>query len=177
MSLEETVKQTIEVAGPRLRALLYRYQISATDGEDLLQEALLASLSHWEEIDNKQGWLLVTVRNLCSAYRRRQKCWARLVQATDDESIQMLARALPPPQSQVEINRDLRRLLAHVGEHERYILYLKYVEQLGPSELASRIDCHPASVRKMVLRAMSRLHSVAVPLTPSPPKETNPTGK
>ncbi len=162
MESDDAIRSVLEQLTPRLRVLLNRYQISHADGEDLLQEALLVTFSRWEEIDNKAGWLLITVRNLCSAYQRRRRCWSRLVQAVDDEAIQMLARTLPPPQDQVEIIEDIKKLFSRVAAVDRNVVYLKYCEDLGPTQLASRIDCHPASVRKMTLRALEHLRRAAV---------------
>lgn len=157
----DSIQGVLEALAPRLRVLITRYRISSVDGEDLIQEALLATLSRWEEIENKEGWLLTTVRNLCSVYQRRQKCWSRLIQSTDTESLQKLAQALSPPQIRVEHTEDLKRLLNDVGGRERYLLYLRFYEDLGPTELASRMGCHPASVRKMALRILGRLQIAA----------------
>jgi RNA polymerase sigma factor (sigma-70 family) len=156
-----SIQSVLELLTPRLRIMIFSYHISSIDGEDLIQEAILAILPKWGEIQNKEGWLLNTVRNLCSAHQRRQKCWSRLVQSTDAETLQKLARALSPPQIRTEYIEDLKRLLGEVGGRDRYLLYLKFYEELGPTELASRMGCHPANVRKMALRILRRLHVVA----------------
>jgi RNA polymerase sigma factor (sigma-70 family) len=167
------IKTIIAVVEPQIRALLNRYQISFPDGEDILQEALLATLLRWEEIENKEGWLLITVRNLCCTHQRKQKCWSRIIQTTDTECFQGSANILTPPQTQTEIAQDLKKLLTEIGKRERYLLYLKYFEDLGPTELGSRIGCHPANVRKITLRAMERLQiAAAIDISPRYKKES-----
>src|SRR5947199_1593934 len=112
----DAITGVLEFLTPRLRRLLARYQIPAMEGEDLLQDALLATLSQWDQIENKEGWLLMTMRNLCSAYSRKRRCWARLVHTTDTETLQALADALTPPQARREVIRDLKRLLEEVSD-------------------------------------------------------------
>jgi RNA polymerase sigma factor (sigma-70 family) len=156
------IRAVLELMAPRLRMVLARYQIPPADGEDLIQEAVLVTLSRWAEIHNKQGWLLITLRNLCTVYLRRQKCWTRLIESMDPQCLQALAVAMAPSQPACDTSRDLRKLLATLDARERQLLYLRYCENLGPSEVASRLGCHPASVRRMVLRLVARLKAAAV---------------
>jgi DNA-directed RNA polymerase specialized sigma24 family protein len=53
-------------------------------------------------------------------------------------------------------------LLSKIDDHERRVICLKYIHEMGPTEVALRVGCHPASVRKTVMRALVRLKTAAV---------------
>jgi RNA polymerase sigma factor (sigma-70 family) len=153
----DSIERVLESLAPRLRTLMCRYHISYEDREDLVQEAILVTLPRWEEIENKQGWLLTTIRNLCSVYQRRRKCWSKLVQNTDTSTLQSLAPCIPPPQVQSDYATDLKIILNKTDRKEIFFLYLRYVEELGPTELAAKIGCHPANIRKRAIRTLRHI--------------------
>src|SRR3954467_8959591 len=97
-SATEETGTTLKSIAPRLRILIGRYQIPRQDAEDLIQEAISAALLHWDDIEHKESWILVTTRNLCAAYHRKSKCWSRLVQPVDPEELQALSTPLAAPQ-------------------------------------------------------------------------------
>lgn len=52
---------------------LYRHAANPTEVEDIAQEAYLKALERWEEISrhpNPAGWLMLTAKHLCLAYKR-----------------------------------------------------------------------------------------------------------
>jgi RNA polymerase sigma factor (sigma-70 family) len=159
---EETTAEVLSALLPRLRKLISRYQIPSQDGEDLAQEVVSIALLHWKQIEHKDRWLLVATKNLCAAYHRRRKAWDRLVQSVDPSELQALPRIVSPPQENSDRVRDLKRLFAKLDRKHRLLIYLRYYEELGPTELAAQIGCHPANVRKALLRTLARLRFAAM---------------
>lgn len=157
----DSVRLFLACVAPQTRSILTRYHIPHSDREDLVQEALIATVYRWQEINNKAGWFLVSLRNVCCAHQRRSRCWDRLVNVVDPDVLRELASAQAPPQEQFETICDLRSLLGELEVNDRQVLYLRFVENLGPTEIASRVGCHPANVRKVACRALARLKIVA----------------
>jgi DNA-directed RNA polymerase specialized sigma24 family protein len=52
----------VEVTRARLRALLRSYEIRPCDAEEILQEALLALVRKWAEVQSPEAYLIATVR-------------------------------------------------------------------------------------------------------------------
>ena len=145
---------------PRLQALLWRYHVPEMDGQDLVQDAVLALLASRSRIENKPAWLLVAARNQCVSYQRRRNCWSRLVDSMDPERLRLLAPLVEAPQKATEIDHDIarvKRIWAELSESDRMLLALRFFHGLGPSAIASRIRCHPGSVRRATLRALARI--------------------
>lgn len=160
------VKRVLDALRPRMLAVLARYQIPSADGEDLVQEAILVTLERWEQIDNVPGWLLSVLRYRCSTYQRHRLCWKRLVQTMDPDELQAIAIPLDPPQELCDIHCDLQKLVRNLDTGERRLLVLRFAQDLGRSEVASRIGCHPANVTKVLRRILIRLRAAAAPRSP-----------
>ena len=146
---------------PRMLSILARYKIPAADGDDLLQDALLATLKRWEDIENIEAWLLSVLRHQCCNYQRRRSCWSRIVQPMDPAELQAISFPLEPPQELLEVQCDLQRLRPELCSDERHLLFLWFSEDLGRKEIASRIGCHPANVPKVIRRVLARLKAAA----------------
>lgn len=143
----------------RTRALLWRYRIPSCDQEDLLQDALLAMVRAGEGVAHRERWLLGTARNLCAEYHRRRKCWERLVEFVDPETLCSLTPLIDPPQSSAEASHDLSKalILSQLTPHERTMIRLRFEQGLASWEIASRIGCHEGNVRKATAKALARL--------------------
>jgi RNA polymerase sigma factor (sigma-70 family) len=161
----EEVEVALAVLRPRLLSVLAQYQIPPADGDDLLQEAVIAALGQWDRIENRQAWLLTVLRYRCSLYRRRRNCWKRLILAMDPDDLQALAKPMDPPQELQDIRRDLRRLMRDLSPDELRLLTMRFVQNLGRKEVASRLGCHPANVPKVLHRILVRLKTAAAPVS------------
>ncbi len=158
----EDLAEVLAVLTPRLRTLTGHYRIPLQDGEDLIQDAIIIALTHWPEINQKERWILVTAKNLCIAYHRKQRVWGRLLQSIGDEELQALPNTCSPPQEGCDVILDIRKLAASLGKEHRDIIHLRFFEELGPTELAARIGCHPANIRKILLRILAQLKNAAL---------------
>jgi RNA polymerase sigma factor (sigma-70 family) len=163
----ETLEETLTRLRPRLRRVLANYHIPPQDAEDLLQEALLAAFLSWSTIENRDAWLLVTLRHKCSIYWRSHR--ARKTQAVDPEFLEDLAGAQPPPQEREELLWDLDRLLSLLGERHQALMHLRFRMGLTPEEVAVELGYNTASVRKLSCRSLARLQQKAGEIATYPP--------
>src|SRR6185295_15003659 len=69
---EELFARLLEHARPRLQALLNLHRVAPEDGEDVLQEALLALWRKRAQVKDYEAWLFSAVRMECLRYRTRE---------------------------------------------------------------------------------------------------------
>lgn len=155
------ITEVVGILRPRILAIMSRYQVPAADGEDLIQEAVLAALERGQEIGNMEGWLLTVIRNRCSVYQRRRICWKRLLEFVDPLELQTLATPLDPPQEYQDVCRDVRLLSRQLSDEEKALLRMCFGELLGRKEIAARMHCHPANIVKLLRRVLARLRIAA----------------
>lgn len=140
---------------PRLKQVLGRYRIPASDAEDLVQEALVSTIQKWEVIEDPEAWLLVTLRNRCVVYWRKRR--NSLYNAVDTAILELVSEPIAAPQERAELIWDLNNLLEDLPERCRKLLRLRYGLGLDSSEVAERMGYHPSSVRKVARRCMAAL--------------------
>lgn len=140
---------------PRLKQVLGRYRIPASDAEDLVQEALVSTITKWESIEDPEAWLLVTLRNRCVVYWRKRR--NSLYNAVDTAILELVSEPVAAPQERAELLWDLTTLLEELPERCRRLLRLRYGLGLDSSEVAVEMGYHPSSVRKVARRCMAAL--------------------
>ncbi len=142
---------------PHLRRVLTHFRIPALDAEDLLQQALLALVYHWDSVRDPQAWLVGTLRKGCLVYWRQQR--RRIYDAAEASVLEWLAAGIPPEQERAELWCDVAKVLARLPSRCRALLYLRYCVGLEPLEVARILGYRPASIAKLssrCLAAMSR---------------------
>lgn len=149
----------LERLRPRLNRLLAGYRVSPDEAEDLLQETVLITLSRWQEIQDLEGWVLVTLRNLCVIHSRRRR--RQRLCPVDPQLLEALSGSLAPEQERAEVWWDFERLVPDLGEKERRLLTLRFGQGLTPEEVAEELGYKPASIRKLLSRAVARLQRLA----------------
>lgn len=152
---EESFDELLERLRPRLKQILYRYQVPPEDAEDILQEALLATVLKWERIRNPEAWLVVTLKNRCLIYWRRRR--GNPCSAVDSVALELLSEPEDPPQERDHLRWDLDTLIEDLPERHRDLLRLRYLQGHTPSEVAERLGYCQSSVRKLASRALARL--------------------
>src|SRR5688572_23264718 len=90
---------------PKLKRLLATYRIPSEDAEDILQQALLALLSQWENVRDPESWLFGTVRRHCLMYWRNNR--RRIYSAVDATILEWLSASTPPSQERSDLLSDL----------------------------------------------------------------------
>lgn len=156
---EETFDSLLERLRPRLKQILYRYQIPPEDAEDILQEALLATVLKWERIRSPEPWLVVTLKNRCLIYWRRRR--GNLCSAVDDAALELLCEPEEPAQERQHLRWDLDHLLEHLPARHQDLMRLRYFEGHSPSEVAEQLGYRQSSVRKLASRCLARLSEQA----------------
>jgi RNA polymerase sigma factor (sigma-70 family) len=154
----------VERLRPRLKRILRGYSIPPHDAEDLLQEAFLAVLGKWESIDNKEAWVIGTLRNRCARYWRDRR--SSVLEAVDSALLEFLSRPQPAPQDRAVLVWDLESLFEILSARHRAVLWLRFGLGLTTEEVAGRLGYCPASIRKLTLRSLARLR---LAVSPPPP--------
>ena len=152
---KEPLDQLLRRLRPRLKQVLGRYRVPAHDAEDLVQEALIASIQKWDEIQDHEAWILVTLRNRCVVYWRKRR--ASLYQAVDNVILELLSEPIAAPQERAELLWDLNDLMEDLPPRCRKLLRLRYGLGYDSSEVAEQMGYHPSSVRKVARRCMAAL--------------------
>jgi len=157
----------VERLRPRLKRILRGYGIPPHDAEDLLQETFLAVLSKWESIDNKEAWVIGTLRHRCARYWRDRR--SSLLEAVDSTLLEVLSRPQPAPQDRAALVWDLESVFETLSVRHRAVLWLRFGLGLTTEEVADRLGYCPASIRKLTLRSLARLRLAVSPQSPATP--------
>jgi RNA polymerase sigma factor (sigma-70 family) len=167
-SIAETteLEQLIEKLRPRLKRILHGYGVPPHDADDVLQEAFLAVLGKWDSIDNKEAWMIGTLRHRCARYWRQRR--SSVLEAVDSALLEALSEPQPAPQERAAMVWDLETVFVTLSVRHRAVLWLRFGLGLSTEEVADRLGYCPASIRKLTLRSLARLR-LAVDPPPSPP--------
>ena len=160
----EAVEQLVDLYGPRLYGLLYRMTGSATDAEDLLQEAyikMLRGLGHYEENGRFEPWLFSIAANLARDWLRRQARAVVVTAArTDDEAEPTIASDEPQVEYQMVLAEQadqLQRALAQLTAAEREVVTLRFFSDLSFKEIAAVLKVPLGTALARAHRALNHL--------------------
>ncbi len=140
---------------PKLRQVLYYYQIPPEDAEDLVQETFLTLLHKLQSVRQPEAWLLGTMRRRCLMYWRTRR--NRLCEAVDEAILELVAKAEAPPQNDGDLARDLEKTMARLPPRCQSLLRLRYGLGYKPSEVADRLGYQRSSIRKITHRCLAAL--------------------
>jgi RNA polymerase sigma factor (sigma-70 family) len=104
---------------PRLKFLTASFRLRREEAEDLLQDLALVALRKLEEIQDLDGWLLGTARNLC-LMRVRSRRLREYVHLEEEGEL-----VSAPGQQRVDLFVDLHRALAILPLRYRTVLVLR----------------------------------------------------
>ena len=155
VSVETELEPLVERLRPKLKLILRGYGIPPHEADDLLQEAFLAVLGRWASIDNKEAWLIGTLRHHCARYWRQRR--SSVLEAVDSELLEVLSAPQPAPQERAALVWDLESLFETLSARHRSVLWLRFGLGLSTEEVAARLGYCPASIRKLTLRSLARL--------------------
>lgn len=141
---------------PQLRRVLSQYRIPADDTEDVLQQALLALVHHWESIREPEAWLIGTLRKGCLVYWRQHR--RRLYDAAEVSVLEWLAAGVPPAQERAELWCDVTKVLRRLPARCQVLLHLRYCLGLEPPEVARLLGYRPASIGKLTSRCLAAMN-------------------
>ncbi|NQE64780.1 RNA polymerase sigma factor [Caulobacter sp. RHG1] len=157
----------------KVRSALSRARVPESDIDDLLQEAYcrLCSLRSIEHVENPEGYLFRTVRNVLNAQIRRR----RIVRIDFVNAMDLLAHAdqRPSPEEETSYRRYLalvREAMTALPERCRRILEMRKIEGLSQREIARRIDVSESIVEnegakglRLIAKALRDKHGEDAP--------------
>lgn len=120
-----------------------------------MQEALVSTIQKWDEIQDPEAWLMVTLRNRCVVYWRKRR--NALYNSVDTAILELLSEPVAAPQEKAELLWDLNNLLEELPPRCRKLLRLRYGLGFDSAEVAEQMGYHPSSVRKVARRCMAAL--------------------
>ena len=137
-------------------AALYRFAAVLVhhhqDAEDVVQETFLKLLVHLEmqgDLTNARGWLFTVAAHAARDRQRRRMRWIPWRPAHD--------RQVPPPRLPDEDGRltRARAALQRLPARDRLLLLLR-AQGLSYRDIAAAADLNPASVGRLLARAVDR---------------------
>ena len=152
---EERFARLFERARPRLQALLKLYRVAPEDGEDVLQEALLALWRKRVQVKDCEAWLFSAVRMECLRYRRR--VGRQIYSAVHEAALERLVDHGAFAGTALSLNEDLRELVRRLPARHRALIHLRYGLGLTPEETASRLGYRLSSLKKTTTRCLRTL--------------------
>lgn len=152
---EELFARLVERARPRLQALLKLYGVAPEDGEDVLQEAVLALWRKRVQVRDYEAWLLSALRMECLRYRRRGR--RQICSAVDEPALERLAGQDGFPETDPGLHEDLRRLVRRLPARHQALIHLRYGLGLTAEETARRLGYQPSSLKKTTTRCLQAL--------------------
>lgn len=113
--------------------------------EEAVQDAFIACAPRWESVTTSPGgYVRTAVVNACRARMRRGR-------------VESLHQPDPPPADAPADLVDLRDSLARLPWAQQVAIVLRYWGGHSDAEIASTLDCRPATVRSHLARGLARL--------------------
>ncbi len=143
----------VEELRPGLLTILRHFQIPPADSEDILQDALLLLVRRWDSLQAPAWWLRGTLANRCRLYwRARRSPSGRFIQLVDDETLNLLAGTVPPPQATTPLRLALGPILRRLRPRDRTLL-LANAAGHTPRQLGERTGYAADTIRGHLRRA------------------------
>lgn len=152
---EVSLEQFLKDVRPKLRVLFARYRVPPQDTEDILQQALLALIHHWETVRDPEAWLMGTLRNKCLVYWRDRR--RKLYDTVDATVLEWVAKPEAPSQEQSDLWNDLETLLSRLPSRCQSLLWLRYRLGYNTPEIARELGYSPNSISKVTARCLASL--------------------
>lgn len=150
-----SVEDVLERVRPRLEAVLRRYRVPPTDGEDLLQQVLVLMIHRWSSIESPDRWMVGTLRHHCLMYWRSRR--RSLHQAVDQDLLEWLASPVAAPQERADFLRDVEKALARLPQKYQEVIRLRYALGYRSEEVAERLGYQRSSIGKVTSRCLAAL--------------------
>jgi len=169
-SLVETLMtDTFREHRPWLFAFAYRMLGTATDAEDVLQEAHLRFSEHADQVQHPKRWLEQVVTRLCldqlkSARARREEYVGPWLPEPLETEGAMLRGTLVDPET---ISLAFLTLLERLSPLERAVFVLIEIFDYSADEAATAIGREPPAVRQLLHRARAHVQAAKPRFAPS----------
>jgi RNA polymerase sigma factor (sigma-70 family) len=132
----------------RLYRALYLIVGNSHEAEELMQDAFVKVLEHWDRIDNPAGYLYRAALNSTrSRFRRLQRAAKRTLSASEPDD----------PFAAADLRDQVVRSLRELPERQRAALVLLDLLDLRSEEAAQLLLVTPATVRSLASHARAAL--------------------
>jgi RNA polymerase sigma factor (sigma-70 family) len=128
-------------------------RLTASEAEDVLQDALVSLLLRFESIQNPLAYLKVVIRRL-AALVRRSRFETSSLETTDSRELDRHSLPVPDMNLRIDLNRALTLLSTSECELLSYLCEGRSFEEIG-----SALGCSPGAARVRAFRVRSRLRS------------------
>lgn len=163
-------ERAFETLVERYRGFIYstawKILLNEDDALDVTQMVLIRMSTHlgsWRGEGTLASWIrTMTVRTALN--RRRAPGWRET--ATECETIEHAAamrQTSEPLLDRIESRQRLAlvtQAMEQLPAQQRAVLMLRLYEEIGPSEIARRLDLPPGQVRTQLFRAMARMKEI-----------------
>jgi RNA polymerase sigma factor (sigma-70 family) len=124
-----------------------KFNVPAADVRPLLHDVFVSYIRHSAGVSDDRSWLVTTTRNACRNYWRDRKPTEPIPETL-----------LDPHQLADDVGArvDVARLLRRLPQRCRMVLWLRYVDGVGPEEIAHRCAASdsPGYGRQLVHRCL-----------------------
>lgn len=159
--MTDTFLDTLMHLQPTMQLMAERMLRSATDAEDMVQEAVVEL---WEKrqqlqhVHNLEGYAMQTVKHRCISLMRRHN----EVVTGDIEALSNLSIDDAKAEAALVEERaaKLDRMMEQLPEKQRLAVKLRYIDQLSHEEMQHRMKMSSAHVYTTLSRAMSALKTL-----------------
>lgn len=138
-----------------LWAFVYRVTGSASDADDIVQEAFLRLLRADLATAEEEQWRRYLYRIASNLIVDR---WRRVTRESGEEVVVEGSA----PGGRFEQDADIAKIFSELGERDRALLWLAYVEGESHEEMASSLGVGRRSVKVMLFRARRRLRELLI---------------
>ena len=159
---------------PYLFSIAYRMLGSASDSEDVLQDAWLRAAAMPQNVESPRAWFTTVTTRLCiDRLKSARAVREHYVGTWLPEPVPSTAIAAPEDPEQRAAREESIRLaflllLESLSPSERAAFLLREVFDYGYSEIASILETTEAATRQLVHRAKSRISEGRPRFEPSP---------
>lgn len=150
MTDQRDIERVLREQRPRLVALLTLKTGSVAVAEELAQDALVALVARWPEIDNPPAWLTRVAMSKSASWWRRQHAERRARRRHGPDAVQVSAPAIADA---LAVHAELAKLPLR----QQQVLILRWFEGMDVAETAHTLGIAEGTVRSATHRALARL--------------------
>jgi len=156
--------------------LMYRLNFDRVLAEDLFMDVVLKAYRHFGDFNPQKGsfktWIFALAHNhLVNYWRdRRRSEGLSLDQLEEQGQSVAVTDSMEAEVSQSIENEKVGRILSMMGEGEREVIVLRYLEGLDYAEISQITSKKEGAIRTGLSRALDRFGSLYKKIYPSEPK-------
>lgn len=145
--------------------LMYRLSFDRALAEDLMMDIMLKAYQHFGNFDPVKGsfktWIFSLAHNhLVNHWRDRKKHEAVSLEAMEEEGVSPAFVEPVDDATKSFDNERIRRILSLMGDAEREVVTLRYLQELDYAEIADVLGKKEGAIRTSLSRAMDRFEQL-----------------